>query len=164
MAAEIRLKPAELIAKKYLERTRDKTFYVAGVKNPKRSPTEAALSMKDTWRRKMALPETAEKWAKRRAAAGDEGWLAGIELKGADRWPQGTEFGSAKILDFMNKFLPHLAAGLNQVYKMPRVTLEDSINRAAAMIRHNAKFTYEPSRLSSDQIRELVEKIRGVTV
>ena len=47
---------------------------------------------------------------------------------------------------FYEQFSKHLEAGLAKVLAMPKVTLEDAIQRAAAMIRHNAQFRYTPRR------------------
>jgi len=161
---EVKLKPVDIAVKKYYDRTRRPDYYLAGVRNPKRSPTEAALSMADTWHRKVSLDETKEKWMKRRAAVGDEGWIAGIELKGVARYPQGTEIGSVKMMDFLNKFYPHLAEGLKKVYSIPRVTIDDSIERVATLIRHNHEFTYEPSKMTAKDIKALLEKVKSISI
>ena len=161
-APEIKLKPVEIIIKKYFDRTRNATYYLAGVLSPKRSPTEAAISMKSTLVEKMKRDETWEKWEKRRKAAGDTKWRAMIELKGVASYPRGTEVGSVYMLDFLNKFLPHLSEGLKKVYKEPRVTIDDSVKRAEIMIRHNHEFTYEPSSITVDNIKATLEKIKSI--
>jgi len=165
MAGEVKLKSPELVAKKYLTRTaQSREFYLYGVKNPKRSPTEAALQAAETWHARVSAPETLEKWKARRSAAGDEKWLFGIEVKGAERWPRGCEIGAVWLYDFMTKFLPHLAKGLEEVYKIERKTIEDAIKRVETLIRHNAKFRYEPSKISIEEAKKILERLKALKI
>jgi len=160
-APKIAIKTPELAAKKLLERAQAAVpFYVHGVHNPKRSPTEAAISMKETLQRKMSMSETWDKWEKRRKAVGDAGWLAGIELKGVDRYPRGMEFGSARWYDFYGKFKPTLEGVLAKVYAIPRVTIDDSVRRVETLIRGLYGWTYVPSALKPEDIKATVEKLR----
>jgi hypothetical protein len=52
----------------------------------------------------------------------------------------GAQQKSGKMQSFMSEYLPFLKSGVDQVAQMPKNTLEDGINRAVAMIRHNAGF------------------------
>jgi len=165
MAGEVKLKTPEFVAKKYLDRTAvSKAFYIYGVKNPKRSPTEAALEAAETWRARVSADDTFEKWQARRRAAGDEKWLFGIETKGAERWPKGCEIGAVWMMDFMSKFLPHLAKGLEEVYKIERKSIEDAIKRVETLIRHNAKFKYEPSKISIEEAKKVLERLKALRI
>jgi len=162
---EIRLKPPEIAAKKYLDRTRTAVpYYIYGTRNPKRSPTAAALEAAEAWHSKVSAPETLEKWKKRRAAAGDDKYYFGLETKGYKRYPEGTEVGSVYMLDFLTKFYPHLAEGLRKVYAIQKKTLDDAVKRAETMIRHNATFTYEPSKISAAEARSVLERLRALRV
>ena len=161
----VRVKPPEISARKLLDRFRAaKGFWLFGIQNPKRSPTEAAISMRATLERKMASKETWDKWEERRKAVGDAGWLTGILEKGVNRFEQGMDVGIAYWLQFFTQFKPHLEAGLEKVYAIPRATLDDAIRRAAEMIRHNAKFKYTKKGLTPDEVRSLREKIAGVSL
>mgnify|MGYP000518803883 CR=1 FL=1 len=161
----VKVKSPELAARKLLERFRAaRGFYIYGVQNPKRSPTEAAISMKDTLARKMADSKTWDKWEEKRKAVGDAGWLTGVLEKGVHRLEAGMDVGIAYWLQFFNQFKGHLEAGLAKVYRLPRVTLEDSIKRAAEMIRHNAQFSYTKKGLSPDEVKSIREKILGITL
>jgi len=161
----VKIKSPELGARKLLERARvARPFYIYGVQNPKVSPTEAAIAMKDTWRQIMSRTETVEKWAANRAAVGDVGWLAGILGKGADRYVPGVEFGIGKYLDFASEFYPYLEKKLPEIKRMPKVTIEDSINRAAAMIRHNHAFHYKKKPFSLSDLEGLKSRVLGVSL
>jgi len=162
-APKIVIKSPDLAAKKFLDRASTATpFYAYGVRNPKRSPTEAALSMRETLERKMALKETWDKWEKRRRAAGDAKWLSGIELKGIDRYPRGIEFGAAFWYDFFTKFKAKLEEVLAKVYSIPRVTVDDSVRRVETLIRGLYGWTYVPSALKPEDVKATVEKIRAL--
>lgn len=160
---QVTIKPPELGAKKLLERVRQsKSFYMYGVQNPKVSPTEAAVAVADSWHRIMSDPKTKEKWVENRKAAGDETWLAGILGKGADRFVPGVEFGIGKYLDFAQEFYPYMAAKVAEIKQMPKVSIEDRINRAAAMIRHNYNFKRKKRGYDLKSLQELRQRVDSV--
>lgn len=162
---EAKIVAPEIAAKKLLERVRQsKGFYIYGVQNPKVSPTEAAISQAEAWHAKVSAAETKQKWIENRKAAGDETWLAGILGKGADRWLPGVEFGVGKYLAFAEEFFPYLSAGLSKVYAIQKRTLDDSIRRAAEMIRHNAGFKRKKRAFTLDELNTLKSKVEGVTL
>ncbi len=141
---EIRLKPADLIVNKWANRAKaGLDLYRQFTAQPKRDPTAAAISMKDTWHAKVSAADTANKWEQALRNVGFQGYLYGVQTKGIQRFPQGIDAGQVYMSQFMSQFLPHVAAGLAQVYRMPKTNIEESINRAAAMIRHNAKFRFQ---------------------
>ena len=140
----ISIKPVDKTVEKWLQRARAGVeLYKFYVQQPKRSPTEAAISMKETLMAKMAKPETWEKWEENRRAVGDAGWLYGVMNKGVQRYPQGIEVGKKYYEQFYSQFKSHLERGLAEVYSIPRVTLDDAVRRAEVMIRHNAKFRFK---------------------
>lgn len=162
---EVKIKPPEIGARKLLERVRQsRAFYIYGVMNPKVSPTEAAVAMKDTWHRIMSDRRTADKWAENRKAAGDETWRAGILLKGIDRYIPGVEIGIGKYLDFASEFYPYMEKKIAEIKKMPKVTIEDRINRAAEMIRHNYNFKRSKRAYTVDELKSLKEKVESVSL
>lgn len=160
---EVKIKPPEIGARKLLEGVRrSRGFYIYGVQNPKVSPTEAAVSQADAWHAKVSAAETKAKWVENRRAAGDETWLAGILGKGADRWLPGVEFGIGKYYAFAEEFYPYVAAGLGKVYSIQKRTLDDSIRRAAEMIKHNAAFKRKKRAFTLDELNSLKAKVEGV--
>lgn len=59
---------------------------------------------------------------------------------GIPRVSQGAQAKQAKYTAAMADFLPYLAQGVAKIDAMPKVTLQDSIARATAMIQHNANY------------------------
>ena len=144
VGAEIRLKPADRKVSKWAERAKaGVNLYAEFTAQPKRDPTAAAVSMKATWQAKVSSTETANKWEQALRNVGFQGYLYGVRAKGVNRFPQGIDAGTVYMQQFMSQFLPHVAAGLAQVYRLPKTNIEESINRAATMIRHNAKFRFQ---------------------
>ncbi|MEM4976652.1 MAG: hypothetical protein QXT64_04940 [Desulfurococcaceae archaeon] len=144
VSGTISIKPVDKTVEKWMNRARAGVdLYRIYTAAPKRSPTEAALSMKETLQQKMARPETWDKWEKNRRAVGDAGWLYGVQTKGVARYPQGIEAGRKYYEQFYTQFKPHLEAGLAKVYAIPRVTIDDAVRRAETMIRHNYTFRFE---------------------
>jgi len=141
---EVRLRPAESILQKWVERAKaGAALYREHTATPKRDPTAAAISMKASWQAKMRAEETAAKWEQGLRNVGFQGYLYGVQVKGVQRFTSGIDAGAPYMQQFLSQFLPHVAAGLSQIYRMPKATLEDSIQRAAAMIRHNARFRFQ---------------------
>jgi|Deesub1362A_J573_1020465.scaffolds.fasta_scaffold34448_2 hypothetical protein len=162
---EVRLKSPEISAKKLLEKVRGaRGFYLHGAMNPKISPTDAAIAQKETLKRKMADPKVWDKWAENRKAAGDETWLAGIVMKGADRLIPGVEAGIGKWYDFATQFFPYMAPAVAEVKKMPKVTIDDSVRRAEKIIRHNYNFRFKRKAYTKSDLESLREKIDTVAL
>jgi len=119
--------------------------YRDGVMNPSRDPIQAAISMRKTLEAKMARKETWDKWEAGLKYVGFEGWQKMALEKGVDRYAPGVRASLDKYADFASKFAEHLRKGVEEVHKMPKVTIDDSIKRAEYMIRHNAQFRYKKS-------------------
>jgi len=164
--AEVKIVDPIVAAKKLLDRAlQSKDYFVHGIKNPKRSPTEAAISMADTWHSRVSSQETKKKWIENRRAAGDESWLAGLLGKGIDRWAPGIEHGIGKYLAFAEEFYPYMANGLaTKVYTIQKRTLDDSIRRVAELIRHNAAFKRKKRAFTLDELKSLAEKVRSASL
>lgn len=69
-----------------------------------------------------------------------ESWQNSYINVGIPRVSQGAQAKQAKYTAAMEAFLPYLKLGVAKIDAMPNVTLEDGINRAIAMIRHNAAY------------------------
>lgn len=85
----------------------------------------------------------ADKWKTRVGAVSLAEWQAAMTQKGLPRIAQGAQASQGKFQNFMAQFLPYVESQAATVRQMPNLTLEDSVNRAAAMIRANAKFSYK---------------------
>lgn len=109
-----------------------------GVQRVQQAPGAAAAAQAQKWLTK--IQAAADKWRSRVGSVGLADWQAAMTNVGIPRIAQGAQAKQGKMAAFMTEFLPYLANGVAQVERMPSLTLEDSINRAAAMIRHNANF------------------------
>lgn len=67
-------------------------------------------------------------------------WQSQMTNIGIPRISAGAQAALPKMQQFMADFLPYEDAGVAQVRAMPKVTLEDGIARANAMIRYNAAY------------------------
>ena len=138
------VKPVERWVKKYEDRATVATDdYKYGIEHPSANPIEMAISHRKDLEAKMKDPKTWDKWEEALKFVGFEGWKKGALEKGVSRYPEGIRSGLAKYKDFANKFKEHLEKGVEEVKKMPKVTLDDSVKRAEKMIRHNATFRYK---------------------
>lgn len=136
-------KPVDKAVEKYIERARaGKALYEYFIQRPRRGPATAAIAARKNLEEKMRLKETWDKWEARLAGVGDKGVITAAVTKGVPRFVPGIEYGAKFWEQFYKEFKPHLEAGLAEVLTMPKVTLDDSIARAAAMIKHNAKFRF----------------------
>lgn len=83
------------------------------------------------------------KWKSRLQAVSLGDWQTAMLQKGLPRIATGAQASKGKMQNFMVQFLPYVENAAQQVRAMPNLTLEDSVNRAAAMIRAAAKFSYK---------------------
>lgn len=81
-----------------------------------------------------------DKWVKRVGSVPLETWRSQALTVGVPRISQGASANVGKVETFMREFLPHVEQGQQMLKTMPKVSLDDGINRMVAMVRHNAKF------------------------
>lgn len=111
-----------------------------GVERVTKAPGGLAAAKKDKWIQNLQKTETVEKWARRTAAVTLEDWKEKMLTKGVGRIAAGVDGAAAKVEDFAEKLIAHQNSGLTQIEQMPDLTLEDSIQRASAWIRHMSNF------------------------
>ena len=112
----------------------------SGVQALTQSPTQLAAAAVTTWQAKMALPSTAQKYQAglQRVTLAD--WQNAMINKGIPRISSGAQAAIGKFTTFLTQFLPYERNIAQQVKQMPKITLDDAVNRAAAQIRGNAAF------------------------
>ena len=113
-----------------------------GVNRVTVSPGTAAAAKYDKWKAALANTANQEKWKRRVAAVGLEEWKQAMSEKGIGRIAVGIDASRAKVEKFATALIAHQNAGLGKIASMPDLTLEDSIQRAAAWIRHMSTFKY----------------------
>jgi hypothetical protein len=109
-----------------------------GVQAVRESPGARAAQAADKWLQRTTAAR--DKFARRVGALTLASWQNSMTQYGISRAAQGAQQKQGKFQGFMAEFIPHLQAGIQQIETMPKNTLEDGINRAVAMIRHNAQF------------------------
>lgn len=110
----------------------------AGVAQVQTAPGQLAARQRQAWLARVQASQ--EKWARNVAAVSLQEWQTAMTQVGIPRIAQGAQANQGKMARFASEFLPYLDRGVAQVKSMPKVTLEDGVARAVAMIRHNAQF------------------------
>lgn len=110
-----------------------------GVNSVTTAPGQAAARQVQTWLARVQA--SAQKWATNTAAVSLQDWQQSMITTGIPRIASGAQAKQGKYQAFATKFFPYLQTGVAQVKAMPKVTLQDGINRAVAMINYNAKFS-----------------------
>lgn len=130
---------AEQAASKWQSRLSGSTAEIAqGVAGVTVAPGQSAANAADKW---LANVQAAKDKFKRNVAKVSlSDWQQKMVEVGIPRIASGATANVGKVQAFQAAFLPHLDAGVAKIKAMPNNTLEDSIARATAMIRHNATF------------------------
>jgi hypothetical protein len=110
-----------------------------GVNGVTVAPGQAAAAKVQTWLAR--IQASAQKWQTNTAAVSLGEWQQAMINVGIPRIASGAQAKQQKYANFAAKFYPYLASGVATVKAMPKVTLQDGINRAIAMINYNAKFS-----------------------
>lgn len=130
---------AQQAADKWSQRLSASTQQIQdGVNRVTQPPGQKAAAAANLWLQR--VQQSRDKFANNVARVSLQDWQAAMINKGIPRISQGATAGAPKMAAFMNEFLPHLAQGVATVDRMPKGTIEQSIARAEAMIRHNASF------------------------
>jgi hypothetical protein len=125
-------------ADKWAQRTAAATQdVIRGVDRVQRAPGAAAAAASGKWLQRVT---TAEPKFKARVAAVSLGDWQQATKDGAARIASGVQAKKAKMASFAQAFYDHLDRGAAAIAQMPTNTVEDSIAKAAAQIRHNANF------------------------
>jgi len=110
-----------------------------GVQSVTVAPGQAAAAKQATWLAR--IQASAQKWATNVSAVSLGDWQQAMITVGIPRIATGAQAKQGKYQAFAVKFYPYLQSGVNTVKAMPKITLQDGIARAVAMINHNAKFS-----------------------
>lgn len=110
----------------------------SGVQAVQTAPGAKAAAAHQKWLTR--VQESADKWRQRVGSVSLQDWQQAMVNVGIPRIAQGAQAKQGKMQAFMADFLPYLQQGVSRVEQMPSTSLEDNINRAVAMIRHNAQF------------------------
>lgn len=111
-----------------------------GVERVSEAPGKKAAEKVDKWVAAITSSETQQKWARRVASVSLDDWKQKMISKGIGRVAAGIDAAAPKTIEFATKLIEHQNRGLTALERMPDLTLEDSVNRAATWIRHMANF------------------------
>jgi hypothetical protein len=103
------------------------------------APGVSAAKQAQTWIAK--LQQSVPKWTKNVAAVSLSEWQQAMINRGIPNISSGVTAKQGNYAAFAAKFYPYLATGQQQVKAMPKMSLQDGINRAVAMITYNSKYT-----------------------
>lgn len=110
----------------------------AGAMAVQTAPGQLAAQAADKWLARVTASKA--KFIANSQAVSLQAWQQAYLTTGLPRVSQGAQDKQAKYTAAMDAFLPYMQQGLNTIDKMPNNTIEDAVNRAAAMIRWNAKY------------------------
>lgn len=114
------------------------THIQAGVSRVTVAPGQKAAAQADKWLQRVTASK--DKWRSRVGAVSLQDWQSAMVNVGIPRVAQGAQAKQSKFTAFATQFFPYLEQGVARVQSMPSTTLEQNIQRAVAMIQHNAQF------------------------
>lgn len=109
----------------------------AGVNGVTQAPGVAAAAQADYWLQRVTAAK--EKFRTNVAKVSLQQWKDAMITIGIPRVSTGAQANKQKMADFMSKFLPYLKTGVDSL--PPRGDLSMNIQRAVAMMQHNANFS-----------------------
>lgn len=111
-----------------------------GVDRVTEAPGKKAAAAKNKWIAKLTSKSVQDKWERRVGAVPLEVWKQKMLTKGVGRIAAGVDDAGPKVTAFAIKLFAHQNSGLTKIDAMADLTLEDSIGRATAWIRHMAAY------------------------
>jgi hypothetical protein len=111
-----------------------------GVQAVTEAPSQKAIRQQDVMVQNFTASVASGKWARNLGRVTLPEWQDKIINIGIPRITAGAAAAIPKMEGFLTQFLPYLDQGVNQLKAMPRGGLEQNIQRAVTMIRHNAAF------------------------
>jgi|GEM_PF-823726 len=114
----------------------------AGVEALTENPCEKAAAAQDKWVAGVQEAANSGRWAASLRSVTLAQWKQAMIEKGVPRIAQGTTAAEPIVKDFATQLIDHLNRILPDIEAMPKITLEDSINRMTTFIRRMAEFHY----------------------
>lgn len=108
-----------------------------GVNRVQTAPGQLAAAKFDKWLQ--GVQANAQKWRTRVASVPLESWRAAT-IAGIPHIATAASAKVGKYKAFAAEFYPHLEAGMSKIHAMPDNTIDARIQRAVAMMQHNATF------------------------
>lgn len=135
-----RLSPEEF-AEKHARRLKSALSDIQrGVESVSESPTAKAAQKVEKMRQRILEALESGKWQKGLQRVSLDDWKKKMVNVGLQRISSGIDANKDKVVSFAAELLPYIDQGLEQIKKMPDITLDDSINRVVTWVRHMANF------------------------
>lgn len=112
----------------------------AGVAAVTVAPTQQAAAAKDRWIAGIQRSAAEGTYEQGLNAVTLQDWQRSMVDKGVTNMQTGARTAQPKVQKFLTDFLPFAASVSEEVAAMPKGTIEDSVNRAAAAIRKLASY------------------------
>ncbi len=109
-----------------------------GVNQVTTAPGVLAAAKQQKWLQ--GVNASADKWKRNVANVTLQQWQQMMTTVGIPRIASGAAAKQSKMTAFNAQFYPHLEAGMAKVAAMPDGDMEARIQKAVAMMRHNATF------------------------
>lgn len=110
-----------------------------GVNAVQTAPGVLAAQKADVWLAKLQASQA--KWKKNVAAVSLQSWQNAMNTLGIQHIQSGVTAKQGNYQAFATKFYPYLQSGKASIDAMPKVTLQDGINKAIKQITYNAAYT-----------------------
>lgn len=111
-----------------------------GVANVTVAPTQLAAAAKDRWIAGIQQAASEGRFEAGLQAVTLQDWQRAMTEKGVSNMQTGARTAVPKVQKFLADYLPFAAQVSDEVAAMPKGTIEDSVNRAAAAIRKLASY------------------------
>ncbi len=134
-------KSAESIAQKWATNLGASTQSIRdGVAAVSESPTEKAAARQDAWLAGVQRAHSNGKFADRLRSVTLDEWKRAMVEKALPRIGAGATAAQPIFRNFMSQFMPHVQQGVESL--PARGDMNQNIQRAVEMIRHNAGFKF----------------------
>lgn len=110
-----------------------------GINKVTEAPGVKAAKAKEAMKQKLLKSIDDGTWEAQVAGVSLEDWKAAASTKGVNRIAEGVNAAKPKQVAMAEKLLPAVDAAAAAAKALPKVTLEDSINRSTTFIREMAK-------------------------
>lgn len=104
------------------------------------APGEQAAAAQDAMLQNTTEAIASGRWANRTRSVSLNEWKSAARDKGVGRIASGTQAAEAKMARVAQELLPAVDAAAAAARAIPKVTIEDSINRAATFMRQMRTF------------------------
>ncbi len=112
----------------------------SGIERVQRAPGEAAAANQEAMAQGISEAIQSGRWARRVSGVTLEEWKRAAIDKGVGRVASGAQAAESKMARIAQELLPAVDAAAAEARALPKVTIEDSVQRAATFMRRMREF------------------------